>query len=67
MLVTMDGARYLGIAESSRAIVNMVSGLKGNTYSDRLKVFTLLSLKDRRLYFDLLETFKVIRGFSRVN
>ena len=39
----------------------------GNTYNDKLRELGILSLMNRRKYFDLLETFKCIRGYSNVN
>ena len=44
----------------------MVSGLRGRTYEDRLTELGLLSLEDRRVQFDLTQTFKIIRGFDNV-
>ena len=46
--------------------IRMVSGLKSNTYEGRLKELGLLSLADRRIQFDLVQTFKIIRGFDDV-
>ena len=44
-----------------------VSGLKGTTYEQKLSEIGLLSLKDRRIYLDLMEVFKLINGLTRVN
>ena len=45
----------------------MVSGLHGTSYGDRLnELGGFLSLRSRRVYFDLVETFKCIRGYSKV-
>ena len=46
--------------------VRMVSGLNGSTYKEKLIELGLLTLQDRRLYFDLLETYKIIHGFNNV-
>ena len=46
--------------------IKMVSGLRGRTYEDRLSELGLLSLEDRRVQFDLTQTFKIIRGFDNV-
>ena len=43
------------------------SGLSGTTYEEKLRERGILSLKDRRLYFDLVETFKIIRGYTNVD
>ena len=45
----------------------MVSGLQGPTYEDKLRELQLLSLADRRTQYDLLQTFKIIRGIDNVN
>ena len=49
-----------------KRFVRMVSGLHSTTYEDKLKELGILTLKDRRVYFDLIETFKCIRGYSKV-
>ena len=45
----------------------MVSGLKGNTYEAKLKELDMLSLEDRRILYDQVQAFKIIRGFDEVN
>ena len=45
----------------------IVSGLASTSYEDRLKEVGLLSLQDRRLQYDLVQTFKIIRGFDNVD
>ena len=50
-----------------KRFVKMVSGLTKTTYEERLKELNILSLKDRRIYFDLVETFKCIHGYSRID
>ena len=49
-----------------KRFVRMVSGLHSTTYEDKLKELDILSLKDRRVYFDLVETFKCINGYTKV-
>ena len=39
-----------------KRFVKMVSGLTKTTYEERLKELNILSLKDRRIYFDLVES-----------
>ena len=39
----------------------MISGLRSNNYEDRLKELHILSLKDRRIQFDMVQTFKIDR------
>ena len=47
--------------------VNMVSGCNTGSYQDKLKSLGLQSLKDRRIRYDMIETFKMLNGFSRVD
>ena len=44
----------------------MISGLLGRNYEDKLKELRLESLENRRIYIDILQTFKIIRGFDDV-
>ena len=46
--------------------VRNVQGLRATEYRDRLVELGILSLEDRRLYLDLIETFKIIKGFNNV-
>ena len=54
------------IERVQKRFTKMVSGLSGKTYQERLKELGLLSLKSRRMYFDLIETFKLIHGLTNV-
>ena len=47
-------------------VVRMISGLQGKTYEDKLVELGLLSLQNRRLQYDLTQTFRIIRGFDDV-
>ena len=44
----------------------MISGLTGNTYEERLKELKLEKLQDRRVRLDLIQTFKILNGFDKV-
>ena len=44
--------------------VKNVTGLQGKTYHERLLELNLLPLVDRRVYLDLVETYKIIYGLS---
>ena len=46
--------------------IRMISGLKGSTYEEKLREVGILSLEDRRTKYDLVQTFKIIRGFDDV-
>ena len=45
----------------------MISGLHGESYEEKLKELTLLSLKERRERADMIQTFKILQGLSDVN
>ena len=47
--------------------IKMVSGLSNRNYSERLCELNLLTLESRRVQYDLVQTFKIIRGFDRVD
>ena len=44
----------------------MLSDVRGETYSDKLKDAGLTTLKERRERGDVIQTFKVLKGFSNV-
>jgi ribonuclease P/MRP protein subunit RPP40 len=47
--------------------VKMMSDVKGKTYEERLKELEMTTLSERRGRGDLIETYKVMRGHSRVD
>lgn len=47
--------------------VNMISGLKGKEYNEKLIELGLQSLETRRKRYDLIETFKILKGITNVN
>ena len=47
--------------------VGMISGLKGENYEEKLKELGLQSLEDRRVRFDMIETYKTIHGLNHLN
>jgi len=47
--------------------VKMISGLQSDTYEGRLKELNLQSLADRRVRFDMIQTYKILRGFDNVD
>jgi hypothetical protein len=50
-----------------RRAIRMVSGLRENSYGDRLTLLGLSTLEARRNEIDLAEMFKIMSGVSRVN
>ena len=47
-------------------MTRMLSDVKGKTYEERLKEIGLTTLRDRRIRGDMIETFKTLNGFNRV-
>ena len=47
--------------------MNPITGLNGKSYLEKLQELGLMLLKAIRSRFDLLQTFKIIKGFERVN
>ena len=45
----------------------MVEGLEGYSYSDRLRILGLTTLETKFLRADLIEVFKILRGFENVD
>ena len=45
----------------------MLSDVLGETYADKLKDAGLTTLKERRERGDAIQTFKVLKGFSKVS
>ena len=50
-----------------RRATRMVLGWDKHCYSNRLTIFNLLKLEDRRLRGDLIQVFKIFTGFHKVN
>ena len=50
-----------------RRLVRMISVKRGDTYEERLKSVGLTSLSERRQRGDVIETFKTLKGFNRVD
>ena len=50
-----------------RRAVNMVAGLKGKTYSDKLKELNLTTLGERRDRGDMIQTFRIVQGIDNVD
>ena len=50
-----------------RRATRMIPTLKGLSYHQRLSALNLTTLETRRLRGDLIEVFKILKGFDRVN
>jgi hypothetical protein len=47
--------------------VNMISGLKGKNYEEKLKELGITTLEERRHQIDMIQTYKILKGVSKVN
>lgn len=45
-------------------VVEMISGLKGRSYYDKLNKLGSMSLEQRRTRFDMIMTYKILHGFN---
>ena len=50
-----------------RRATKMVEGLEGYSYEDRLRILGLTTLETRFLRADLIEVFKILRGFENLD
>ena len=50
-----------------KTAINLITNLQGRTYKDKLSELGLRSLRDRRIRLDLIQTFKIVHGFDRVD
>ena len=57
----------LSIEKVQRRVTKMIPSISALTYEERLKRTGLTSLENRRLRADLLEVFKILKGFVKVN
>ena len=54
------------IENVQKRAVTMISGLCSNNYEDMLKELRIFSLKDKRIQFDMVQTFKIVHEIDRV-
>ena len=57
----------IAIEKIQRKMTKLIPGIKDKPYQERMKILNLPSLKHRRRRGDLIETFKVLNGFVKVN
>jgi ribonuclease P/MRP protein subunit RPP40 len=55
------------VEKFQKRAMQMVSGLKGKTYIERLKELGLLTLEERRHQPDIVQTYKIVTGKAMVN
>ena len=46
--------------------VRMISGLRGDSYDEKLKEVGLCTLEERRHQTDMLQVYKILHGWDRV-
>jgi len=49
-----------------RRFTKLIMGMKGKSYEERLQKLNFWSLEERRNRQDLIEVFKICKGFSRI-
>jgi len=47
-----------------RRATKLITSIKNKTYEDRLRLVNLTTLETRRLRGDLIEVFKILKGFD---
>ena len=57
----------LSIEQVQRRVTKMIPSISALTYEERLKRTGLISLENRRVRADLMEVFKILKGFVKVN
>ena len=57
----------LALEKVQRKFVKNVTGLRSVTYEERLIELNMFDLATRRVYLDLVETYKIIKGITRLN
>ena len=57
----------LSIEKVQRIVTKMIPSISALTYEERLKRTGLISLENRRLRADLLEVFKILKGYVKVD
>ena len=62
----MEGDKEV-LEKVQRRLIRLISDKKGATYEERLDSVGLTTLADRRVRGDMIETFRTIKGFNRVD
>ena len=45
----------------------MIEEFKGKSYEERLEILGLITLENRRMRADLIEVFKILKGFEGID
>ncbi len=59
---SMARKRHRGAGKGTKKAVNIVSGLKGATYEEKLEELEMLTLKQRRHQAAMVQVFKILHG-----
>ena len=54
------------LEDVQKKAIKMISGLRGQSYEEKLNELGMLSLKDRRVQFDMVQTYKIVHEVDRV-
>ena len=57
----------LALEKVQEKFVKNITCLNGKTYKEKLAEINMMSLETRRTYLELVETYKIIRGHTKVN
>ena len=60
-----DGDKAV-LEKIQRRAVSMISGLKGESYEEKLLELDLPSLEERRHQADMVQSFKIVKGIDKV-
>ncbi len=55
------------IERVQRRATKLVKGMRGKSYEDRLRLLQMTTLETRRLRGDMIEVFKILKGFEQVD
>jgi len=50
-----------------RRATKLVGGLKDKSYEERLRILGIISLEEKRNRGDLIQVFRIVKGFDKVD